>query len=1156
MLGTLALALIFVVCDGATPCCRRFLADPTNVDCTRCNLTSVPSNLGPVTRLDLSDNFLRDLDGLKSYEDTLQHLDLHGNRLETLTHFRTMNFPNISLLKLEGNALRGGDIDVDFRGLSSLIDLDLSNNCFDVTRTAPTSTWPARLVRLVVRNACLTATTLERLVPVQSHSSLRALDASENGALREFDFLRKLRALTNLSLAETPATCGDLGTISGVTSLVQLDLRDALMGSGSTSSCSALLRLQSRLPSLRDLDLSGVNLNKLKQESLFRALGYLKRLSLRGVRIAPPDESDDTGDERSRREVAPYQRRLITHLNLADFPLEKLSYVMDFKDLEVLELKNVSLGRRFDLRALLSALPNIVELNLAENKLNELDSLKKLKFNLKRLDLSGTISSNPALWSQVDFESFEKLTSLSLARNGIETLNGSALRPSHLTFLNISDNPLRRIAVGAKFTALRVLDLSVSSSSQLSLLDDLSFLREMPRLRELYVSGQRGVNAQFISPSVVKLDMRKCRYFCGWQRFDSFSQFKSLREIDLEDNCVNDAILAHLSLGAVQKLSLSNNPNITTISPLKAPNFKRLRWLCVGEIPGLQGFEVLASLPYISHLYVDSIATGSRPLNLSFVMGHLRRLKVVSATRNGIAHLSDLFPSNVRWLRLREIRLDDNQLSAFSQNGSHDNETFPSLQYVSLAGNALAEVPSGAFAHFQHLHTLNLSNNLKLKRLGSNSIANLPNLMYLFLADDPIADPNPNNFYDTYNLRYVTATHCSFCCVALSHGKTSELPSGRPQSFQCNCSVDLAPTASCRRLIQYDTWMTTIAFESAVALLGNLLVIVWRLRAVMKHVRRNQTVTSTSLMILTLSVADFCMGCYLAIIIAGDQAFHHKYGLHASQWTVSAACQAAGFLVVFSTQLSVSVVLTIAVMSAFAKKLLTARTPNRFLRIVLVVEIVAASVVAAIPIILLHGNDLKMISAPWTGICTPLTLQQEFIYEYAFSLMSVYTLVAISGGALYLYFACQTLRNRKFSRARRLVASVAAPSVDDDRNRRAVRLLTLIAVTDIFCYLPTFIMLMVKPIIGDSVSYSATAYVTLLTLPLNAAANPILYTLSKRDFVNRFTDLKHCFRRKNYYYSLGGPSGTKYTSTSLDKFPTAEGETECLLSSTSDYGSE
>ena len=83
---------------------------------------------------------------------------------------------------------------------------------------------------------------------------------------------------------------------------------------------------------------------------------------------------------------------------------------------------------------------------------------------------------------------------------------------------------------------------------------------------------------------------------------------------------------------------------------------------------------------------------------------------------------------------------------------------------------------------------------------------------------------------------------------------------------------------------------------------GNVGVLVYRL-----FVERGKALQGYRVLVMNLCVSDCLMGVYLAVIGAADAQYRGHYVTQDSQWRHSVSCQAAGFLVLLSSEVTMAI---------------------------------------------------------------------------------------------------------------------------------------------------------------------------------------------------------------------------------------------------------
>ena len=102
----------------------------------------------------------------------------------------------------------------------------------------------------------------------------------------------------------------------------------------------------------------------------------------------------------------------------------------------------------------------------------------------------------------------------------------------------------------------------------------------------------------------------------------------------------------------------------------------------------------------------------------------------------------------------------------------------------------------------------------------------------------------------------------------------------------------LIPLHLISRLLCYPTSQVSIWVLGTSAFIGNLFVVVWRVRT--------DRSKASSFFVINLGCSDFLMGLYLLIIGSVDSYYRGVYIVHADAWRASNLCQVAGFLATLS----------------------------------------------------------------------------------------------------------------------------------------------------------------------------------------------------------------------------------------------------------------
>ncbi|XP_050712594.1 G-protein coupled receptor GRL101-like [Eriocheir sinensis] len=438
-----------------------------------------------------------------------------------------------------------------------------------------------------------------------------------------------------------------------------------------------------------------------------------------------------------------------------------------------------------------------------------------------------------------------------------------------------------------------------------------------------------------------------------------------------------------------------------------------------------------------------------------------------------------------------------------------------SLSMLDLSHQRLARLHRHAFLGLRSLLSLNASNN-RLQRLSSGSLSGLSTLLSLDLRDNQLSVVEPRVFSSLSSLQQLWVDEFRFCCLARRVPQCYPLP----DQF-----------SSCEDLMTNGVLRVCVWILASLALSGNFLVIVWRLL----YETDNKV---HSFLITNLALGDLCMGLYLLIIAAVDVTYRGVYFIYDVQWRSSPLCQLAGFLSTFSSELSVFslTVITVERLVVIVFPFQVPRLSMAWTRGIMGVVWACVTLLAALPL-----SDIPYFRNFYgrSGVCLALHITHEKPsgWQYSVFVFLVLNLASFSVIALSywrMYLAARTSR----------------AAVRSDLHRREsimARKMTLIVVTDAACWLP-IILLGVVSLAGVTIPPQVFAWVAVFVLPLNAAINPLLYTLSTAPFLSkarqRARDVRTSFR-----WSLSRRATTTTSPPMPGAFPLLNFATASLTSS-------
>ncbi|KAK3931113.1 Chaoptin [Frankliniella fusca] len=490
-------------------------------------------------------------------------------------------------------------------------------------------------------------------------------------------------------------------------------------------------------------NLLGDNLNPIFSASEFHSLRELRVLDLSGNQIKGLEEGILKGcdslqelrlDRNSLLEVpAPslHGPRALRALALAH---NRISLIRDGALVGLQQLQRLDLGFN-TITSLeggaLTGLAKLQELNLCHNRITKLNSdVFEGAAAIEVLDLSQNFLREVP---SVAFKELTKLRHLNMSANLIQRLDNEALRAqTQLESLDLSGNNIGNIAPGTfrGLRALRHLDLSVNAlrtveDDAFEGLDALETLRlrdnnilavpasalgRLPRLRTLSLDYNRlaVVSADLLrAVSERASDLGLARNVIRELSPAAFRDFTRLRRLDLSANLLlslDASALVGLE-DTLEELDLSGN-RISSVAggPLA---LRKLRVLDLSD----NQLQALGRAPLSGLPALEVLDLSGNPLLLPSPTGG------TGGILSGLVHL--------RVLDLSRVGL--RALSADLLHRAAD------LESVSLAGNALQELPEGAFASLVNLTSVDLSGN-QLSNIRTGAFTGLPALRKLNLS--------------------------------------------------------------------------------------------------------------------------------------------------------------------------------------------------------------------------------------------------------------------------------------------------------------------------------------------------------------------------------------------------------------------------------------
>ncbi|XP_047106364.1 G-protein coupled receptor GRL101-like [Schistocerca piceifrons] len=466
----------------------------------------------------------------------------------------------------------------------------------------------------------------------------------------------------------------------------------------------------------------------------------------------------------------------------------------------------------------------------------------------------------------------------------------------------------------------------------------------------------------------------------------------------------------------------------------------------------------------------------------------LDRLLYLDLTNNSISWLPPMMFRN-QW-RLHILNLQNNKLSVIS-NGTffglpklgtlhlHGNNIqslepmgfygLSSLKALDLKRQRISNISHGAFIGLRNLVTLDMSYNC-IAYLTDGTLIGMPKLETLDLSGNSIRTIGSTVFKSVRSLKRLTTDEYRFCCLA-RHVSVCMPP---PDEF-----------SSCEDLMSNLVLRVCVWILGIMATLGNTLVIVWR-----KCFRHPNKVHS--FLITNLAIGDLFMGVYLLIIGSADTYYRGVYSVHDRDWRSSGMCHTAGFFSTFSSEFSVYT-LTVIALDRFLVILFPFHVRTMKMtktRILIAGGWLGAAFLSGLPFI--HVSYFKNFYGR-SGVCLALHITPQKYNGWEYSVFVFLFLNLASFSVIAVGYTSMFVIARTTQQAAQMNQKTAESAV-------IARRMTLIVAADAACWMP-IICLGILSLAGMTVPPQVYAWIAVFVLPLNAAINPILYTISTTPFL-------------------------------------------------------
>nr|XP_054771094.1 relaxin receptor 2-like [Lytechinus pictus] len=659
---------------------------------------------------------------------------------------------------------------------------------------------------------------------------------------------------------------------------------------------------------------------------------------------------------------------------------------------------------------------------------------------------------------------YQLLIELKITETGIQEIIRSDLETlRELIKLSFHHNNILRIEDLSFINLIKLLNLDMSNNIINSLSNDtftgLNNLLTLDLSQNYIRSLPDGVFRGLTSLTEIDISYNSISSLSN----DTFTGLNDLRTLDLSRNVI-DRLSSNLFAGPTGLLDINLEFNRITVIPAHV-------------FTGLYMKTIHLSLAGINELEPGCFQGVKGVENIELYLNN------ITSIRSGVFEgLVDL-----KYLHLFENQISNIDIGAF--------EDLHSLEFLDLTLNSIREFKKGMFDSQVNLTWVSFSDN-PLEYIEPRTFQHLSRLEYLNVVNVQLKNLQPDTFSGITSLKGLSTDDHRLCCLF----DEADLCTIASSNFLDSCTR-LMPNTVLRIALWVIGWG---------ALIGNTMVLVLRCR-----MERSASSKTQGLFITNLAIADFLMGVYMVIISSADVYYGEYFFLVAEQWRSSIACKVAGFIAVLSSETSVFILAIITidrvlcVVFPFGK--LKFRSTSARVGVALIWA--SAFVVSVVPLVVSsYVSGFYGLSDVCVGLPLNVESQEngELVFNYTTRVWDfikfdaterpswLYSIAIFLGVNFLIFILILISYVVIFASVRKSALSVASKGAGSSADRaREVKLamrMSVIVLTDFFCWMPVIIMGILSQSGAVALPVSLYAWSVVFILPINASINPYIYT--------------------------------------------------------------
>jgi len=318
-------------------------------------------------------------------------------------------------------------------------------------------------------------------------------------------------------------------------------------------------------------------------------------------------------------------------------------------------------------------------------------------------------------------------------------------------------------------------------------------------------------------------------------------------------------------------------------------------------------------------------------------------------------------------------------------------------------------------------------------------------------------------------------------------------------------------------------WLTVVSLMvGSIALLANLVVVVVMLTS-------DRRLNVHRFLMSNLAFADFCLGLYISILVCVSLDTSGEYYNHIRAWEYGAGCKIAGFIAVFSTELSVYTLTVITIERFFA--IVYAMQVNTRLSLRKAVKVMIAGWLVAFFIAVLPLVGVNSYQS--VAICLPFNSDTKGDLAYV-------------GIVLVLNFGTFLVIAGLYAKMFQVVVGSGPVEGAPQRNDATVaKRMALLVFTDFVCWTPIAFFGLLAAFGAPLIGVEDSKFLLVFFFPLNSLCNPFLYAFFtkafKREFFALLSRFGFCHTRALHY--KGTLSSLIYSRSRTKRSTIAEDDT-------------